>query len=435
MTVNAATIAAGQTAAATTLSFTSTGNLSLSGNSTTGTAATFDAGGTAALGQLIASGTGSTITVKALDAAITGTQRASTVQFVNRTPAGNVVKLGDNTSAGGFALSTAEVNFVDAGQLTIDGGTGNVEIGALGFATTAGATRVDVLATGRIDMSAMVTGTGTGRTFRFGGSAANLTDKAAVIRIAATASAGGRLDVGTADLDLRGAKIGVGQDAGFLMPLGLIAGGTPPLSAGTVASDYIANPNSSLYSASFAGGTMYTSTAPLIVAKSLTVRYTDYALFQNTGGTGTSKGVALATSTNPSMPALTIIGSGSNNAFAIFGLLNGIGDSAAAVSGSSVIQVTGADLSNTRVNGCLAGSGAGCLTSVVSQPLINIFDSSRLAVFRAADDLALPFDPVVGTNNEALFSGFGLIDSPVTDTECSADTTSPGCGQSREQGK
>ena len=47
----------------------------------------------------------------------------------------------------------------------------------------------------------------------------------------------------------------------------------------------------------------------------------------------------------------------------------------------------------------------------------------------------LPFDPVVGTNNEALFSGFGLIDGPVTDTECSADTTNPACGQNKEQGK
>lgn len=432
--VNAASIAAGQTAAATTLTFTSTGNLSLSGNSTTGTAATFDAGGTASLGQLIASGATSTISIKALDAAITGTQRAGTVAFINRAPATNTVKLGNGTSNGaGFALSSDEVNFVDAGQLTIDGGTGNVEFGALAFNANAGRTRVDVLATGRIDVMGTVSGAGAGRTFRLGGTMATTTDKAAVIRVVATTDAGGRLLFDTADLDLRGTRIGVGQAAGFLDPIGFGPGGTP-LSAAAISSNYLANPNSSLYNATF-GGSSYTGTAPLISAKSLTVRYTDYALFQNTGAPGISSGVALATSSNPSMPALTIIGGGSNNAFAIYGTLNGLGDTAAAVSGSSVIQVSGADLANTRVNGCLAGSGAGCLTAVVSQPLLNIFDSSRLAVFRAADDLALPFDPVVGTNNEALFSGFGLIDTPVTDTECTADTTSPACAQSREQGK
>ena len=434
VTVNAAAITAGATSAATTVAMTSTDALTVTGNVAAGTAASFDAGGTASLAQVVATGAASTITIKALDAAITGTQRASTVTFVNRTPASNAFKLGTGTSTGGFALGADEINLVDAGQLTVDGGTGNVEIGTLPFGAGAGRTRVDVLATGRIDITGAVSGAGAGRTFRFGGTAASATDKASVIRVAATADAGGRLLFDTADLDLRGARIGVGQAAGFLDPIGFAASGTP-LSAAAVGANYIGNPNSSLYNATY-GGAAYTAATPLVSAHSLTVRYTDYALFQNTGAPGVNRGAVLGSAASPAQPALVLQTAGSGtNAFAIFGAINGLTDTRAAVSGSNVIQLSGADLANTRVNGCLAGSGAGCLTAVVSQPLLNIFDASRLTVFRAADDLALPFDPVVGTNNEALFSGFGLIDGPVSNTECSADTTSPACAQNKEQGK
>ena len=379
-------------------------------------------------------GTASTITIKALDAAITGTQRAATVAFVNRAPATTAFKLGDSTSAGGFALSQSEVNNVEAGQLTVDGGAGNIEVGALAFDADAGRTRVDLLSTGRIDVIGAMAGGGAGRTFRLGGTATSTTDKAGVIRVVATASAGGRLLFDTADLDLRGTRIGIGQAAGFLDPIGLSPGGTPQ-SAGAVAAAYVGNPNSSLYNSTF-GGALYTGSPVLVSARSLTVRYGDYALIQNTGVPGQNTGATLGSVTTPVTPALILQGPApSANAFAIFGSINGITGTGAAVLGSSVIQVSGADIANTRVNGCLAGSGAGCLTAVVSQPLLNVFDSSRLNVFRAADDLALPFDPVVGTNNEALFSGFGLIESPVTGTECSDDQSNPNCAQNREQGK
>ena len=124
----------------------------------------------------------------------------------------------------------------------------------------------------------------------------------------------------------------------------------------------------------------------------------------------------------------------SGNGFALFGSIGGVTGSGAALLGSSVVQVSQTDLANTRVNGCLVGSGAGCLTSVVSQPTLNVFDRSRLDVFRSADDLALPFDPVVGTNNEALFSDLGPVES-TTATECAADVTSPGCETKNETKK
>lgn len=438
-----AAITSGQANAGTTLALTSTGNLTITGSNTATGNVTFDAGGTAAISQVVTATTGTTISIKATDAAITGTQRAGTVVFTNRVPA-NTMKLGNGTSTGaGFALSADEVNFVDAGQLTFDAATGNIEFGTLPFNALAGKTRVDVLTTGRIDVSGTVSGGGAGRTFRFGGSS-TATDKASILSVVAAVNTGsippaasdtgGRLIFDTADLDLRAAKIGVGQ-VGFLDAIGISAGKTPQ-SAQTIASDFVGNPNSSLYNATYAGS-VYTGALVLVSARSLTVRYTDYALFQNTGTPGNNAGVVLASSASPANPALTLQGGNSAgpNAFAIFGTINGIGGTATAVAGSTVISVNGAQLGNTRVNGCLAGSGAGCLSSVVSQPLLNIFDSSRLAVFTAGSDLALPFDPVVGTNNEALFSGFGLIDAPITDTECTPDTTNPACGQNKEQGK
>ncbi|WP_425229567.1 filamentous hemagglutinin N-terminal domain-containing protein [Sphingomonas sp.] len=446
VTVTAAGITAGQTIAGQSvanaaLTLTSTGNIALSGNSSASGNATFDAGGSAALGQVIA-GTGATISIRALDAAITGTQRAATVVFTDRSPATTTLRLGNGTAANGFQLSQAEVNFVDANQLTFDAGTGAIELGTLAFNAAAGRTRVDMLATGRIDVTGGVSGSGSGRTFRLGGTLATTTDKASVIRVVATPDAGGvasttntggRLLFDTADLDLRGGRIGVGQAAGFLDPIGF-AGGATPLSASAVASNYVGNPNSSLYNSTF-GGAAYLTDSVLVSARSLTVRYTDYALFQNAGVPGANTGAALGSAASPAVPALVVQGpgTGTTSAFAIFGSINGITGTGAAVTGSSFVQVSGVDLANTRINGCLAGSGAGCLTAVVSQPLLNVFDASRLNVFHTADDLALPFDPVVGTNNEALFSGFGLIDGPVTDTQCPNDTTQPNCVQNREQ--
>jgi hypothetical protein len=59
----------------------------------------------------------------------------------------------------------------------------------------------------------------------------------------------------------------------------------------------------------------------------------------------------------------------------------------------------------SRANGCLIGSaGGGCLSASIVQPTLSVFDSSRADVFRSGDDLTLPFDPLVGTSNEALFS-------------------------------
>ena len=426
LTVTANGVTAGQTNAGALL-MTSGGAITVAGAQVGGDAS-FDANGLASLGAVTAGSAGA-ITVKALDAAITGTQRAGTVTFVNRQPGSVATRLGNGTSAGGFSLSADEVNHVEAGQLTINAGGGAIEIGALALDVDAGRSRVDVMTTGRIDVTGAVSGSGAGRTVRLGGSTAAADDKASVISVVATPTGGGRLLMDTADLELRGTRIGVGQTTGFLDALGLTGGTGAPTG---VAATYVGDANSALYNSAI-GGFPYPAGATLVAAKSLTVRYTDYALFQNTGAPGQTSGVAL--SPGASAPgALTIQGPGGTalNAFALFGTIGGIAGTSTALLGPSVIPVTGANLAATRVNGCLVGSGAGCLTAVVVQPLLSVFDSSRTDVFRPADDLAVPFDPVVGTSNESLFAEIVPADDGVTGTQCTADTTSPGCGQTQE---
>jgi filamentous hemagglutinin family protein len=423
--VTANGITAGTTSAGTTLSLTSGGGITLA-TGTAGGNATFDAAGTASLGAVTA-GAASTLRVRATDVAITGAQRAGTIELVNRTPA-TAMRLGDDTAAGGFALNNTEFGLLEANTLTLDGGNGAIEIGTLTFDADAGRTAVNVLTTGQIDIGGTVSGTGTGRLFRFGGDA-GAGAQASTIRIVATSDAGGRLLFGTSDVELRGQRIVMGLEAGFL---DAILGGTP-LSPEAVASQFISNPNSALYNPAITG--QFYTDKNVIVANSLTVRFSDYALFQNTEAPGSNGGAVLGgTPSSPVTPALTIDGANSAGAdgFALFGTINGVSGSAASLLGPSVIVVNMVDLPNARVNGCLIGSGAGCLTSVVVQPVLNVFDSSRLDVLRAADDLSLPFDPVVGTNNEALFSGVSSVDTQVTGDECE-NPGAPECKASEEE--
>ena len=424
MTANG--IVAGATKAGSTLAFTSGGGIGLASGQSSGDA-TFDANGTAALGAVTVGGS-SAITVRALDAQITGAQTAARMSFVNRSPATVAFKLGDGTSSGGFQLSQDEVNLVNAGALTVDGGSGNVEFGALAFNGAAGSGSVAVLSTGRIAVLGAVSGSGTNRSFRLGGTASGIDDKAAVIAVAVSGSGGGRLLLDTADLDLRGARIGVGQTTGFLVPIGFNAANGQP--AALVASAFVGNAASSLYNAALGGAAYVPSGTTLVSARSLTVRYTDYALFQNTGAPGANAGIVLGgTPSAPVSGALTVQGTnGGTNAFALFGTINGVSGTATALVGSQVIVTSNVNLVNTRVNGCLVGSGAGCRTSTVAQPTLNVFDASQLNVFRSADDFVLPFDPVVGGNNEALFSGVDQLDVSVTATDC-AGQDGPGCRQ------
>jgi hypothetical protein len=222
-------------------------------------------------------------------------------------------------------------------------------------------------------------------------------------------------------LDLRADRIGMGFDATFLASIGLTPGGTP-LDPTTVAGQYIANGGSTLYNSDAFGAGTY-SNQTILTADSLTVRYADYALFQNTGGTAANSGADLASLADPSAPALILMGPNPPDAggFALFGTINGVPDSAAAVLGDQIITLTAVDRLNARVNGCLIGSGSGCIASTTSQPPLPPLNAFRGDIFSSQGDLSIPFDPVVGTNNESLFGdvgSFGLSDLPLQPLEC-----------------
>jgi len=230
---------------------------------------------------------------------------------------------------------------------------------------------------------------------------------------------------GGSQLDLRGQRIGVGQ-TDLLTALGLASGGSP-VSPGDVAANYVGNAASRLYNPSAP------TSADVVTAYRLTVSYDQYALFQNTAPGGEPRGAALGSLGVTQTLQLNSSGSGASNGFALFGRINDRGGSQAAVLGPTVNVLNGANPNNTRINGCLVGSGGGgCLISAVSTPPVNIFDQSRADLIRTSNELPLSFDPVVGANNEALFSGLEPSDQVLTQPDCRNAPENPACPATRK---
>ena len=423
---NTATIASATAGGALTVT-TRTGDLSF-GQGGGGTTATFDVAGVATLasaGTVYAGGTSpaaaNLLRLTARDANIQGAVRAFGVTITNRGT--GLLRLGESTEGtAGFDLSTTEVNRIASTNLTLDGATRGVKIGAFPLATTEGSKTFEVLTTGQIDVTGTFQTSGAGRTIRLGGNtsliaavtnqATTTADKASFIRVAATAGGGGRLYMGDADLDLRAIRVAVGQDAGFITTIANLA-------VTDVVNQFVAQPSSALFSPLNGGGQLYT-VQDLVKASSLSIIFTDYALFQNTGLSSDTAGVVLDKASGAAL-RLTSSGGGAANTFAMFGTINGRSSSAAALLGPDVIVIDDLNRGNTRLNGCLVGSGGGgCLITSITPPTVGVFDPNTINLFRSADDLALAFDPVVGANNEALFSDLGTIDF-VPGTEEGAD--------------
>jgi hypothetical protein len=386
----------GQGGGATTTSFTVAQKAFLAG------AGTVYAGGTSPTAANV-------LTLTARDADLNGAVRAGAVTIVNSSPT-NVLRLGDGlTGSAGFDLTTTEINRIATASLALNAQGRDVAMGTIPLAATTGSSFFGVLGTGRIDITGTLTATPAGRTIQLGGSRANTTDKASFIRIAATVDGGGRLYVDNAALDLRGVRIAVGQDTGFIST---VAG----QSTADVVTNFVAQPNSTLYNSQALGaGGLYTA-PDLIRTATLSVRFTDYALFQNTGISGQTSGVVINSDARPTL-SVSGSGSGAANAAALFGTINGRDGNSAALLGPDVIATNDLNLNNSRINGCLVGSGGGgCLISSIATPQIQVFDPNQINLFRSADDLALAFDPVVGGNNESLFSDIGTIEF-LTDDE------------------
>lgn len=378
-----------------TLALTSSRDLTLNGGSAGGIA-TLDVAGLATIGGLTA---GPSATITANDVALNGPLRAQTVAFVNRQPGTAALRIGDGTGSDGLRLSDAEVRQVSADTLRFDAGNGAMEVGALTLGSASGRT-VDMLGTGDVRVVGTVKTEGTGRAIRIGGGSDG--GNAANIHVVATRDGGGRLLFDGSDVELRGSRIAMGLAPGFIDTL-------QPGNAGLIqAQSLISNGNSALYNAQLAGGFYDPSATTTLSARSLTVRFGDYALFQNTAVPGEFSGLKIGgTPGAPVSPALRIssFGTPGQNGVALFGTINGIGGASAALLGNPVIAIDPVLLPNSRINGCLAGSGAGCITTIVIQPTLQVFRWNSEEVFGIARDVAVPFSPVIGANNEELLSG------------------------------
>ncbi|PZU10122.1 filamentous hemagglutinin N-terminal domain-containing protein [Sphingomonas sp.] len=384
--------------------------------------ATINAGGTgnvaieAAGAAMLGGVTGRAITISAADVALEGAMAGDSITLTNRTPA-NPTRLGDapaeaatefNAGDTGFSLSNAEIARLSAASLVIDAQGGAVRTGDLSLTPAAGSTLFQIRTSGRVDVLGRFVASGSPltRLIVLGGGASD-EGRASILRVATTAANGGRLLVDGATLDLRADSIGVGLDGGFLDAIGIR--GAAPIAAADVASRFVSQPNSSLYNATLGNAQGIYSDPLTVQAGRLIVRYANFALFQNSGQPGTQSGLVIGT--EGQSQSLQLLPSAGTNAFAMFGKINNIGSTATSLLGGNMLVIGGeVSRSNSRANGCLIGAaGGGCLSASIVQPTLSVFDTSRAAIFRTGDDLTLPFDPSVGTSNEALFSDISSV--------------------------
>jgi hypothetical protein len=265
-----------------------------------------------------------------------------------------------------------EINRLNAVEVSIDSGTGNgliphdVAIGALALDPDTGSSNFAILGTQRIDVTGTITADGSAatRVIRLGGSS-NPDDRTEILRVASTATGGGgRIIMPSANVELRGAKIGVGQDLGFLQDLGLTAGGTP-LNSTEVARAISVIARSSLYDASIGGDPYIPSRPNPLSGPDIDGAPRRLCTVQNTGGAGFSHGTVLGT--DPAKSRFVSIercwGAGSPNSWriAMFGAINGTSEAGAAILGVLINRIDTVDRADVRINGCIVGSvGGGC---------------------------------------------------------------------------
>ena len=236
----------------------------------------------------------------------------------------------------------------------------------------------------------------------------------------ATPAGGGRIDLPAFNVELRANRMVVGLPS--------LRDAVINLTPDQVANDFIANANSLLFDAR---GNFAPGVPAILTANSLTVRYRDFALFQNTGTRGAFTGVVLGppTQSTTAPVRLRLFSSGAfpaSNAFALFGVINGFIERSTALLPPAVVSF--AELSGTgirinqqssRLNGCVLGApDLGCLTTTNPAPQLQLFDESQILLLSSTLDAPVDFDPLIGANNESLFVDFGGFQVPTEDDEC-----------------
>ena len=405
--------------------------------------------------------TATTLTVQSAQVSFGNTLNATTIGLYNQATTANRTRLGGTASANetAFEVDQSEFNRITATTLLIGSGADDVsgqplnsawlrqdtDIGALTIAAGTGSTAIKVLGTaaantitvnGAVQMNGgTASRTQNTRVLQFGGAAANTTSEIGQIRVvndgAATGNTGS-IATGGGVLDLRAALILAGKQS-------YIDEVTRP--GVDLSRNFISNPNSSLYGAGPNGYLTTGSPVDLITTGQLKLQFSNVALFQNTSRPGaipTGVTVTGASSTVADGQPL-VLRSGSTavaNGFALFGKFQPSAtetffSTQAALLGPNFIS-NGATSSNgvnpvsARLNGCLLSSASGgCLASSIAQPTLNVFDVTRDQVLRGSDNLVVTFDPLVGSNNEALFGDIAAGDFDLQ--PCPDGTTSVQC--------
>lgn len=321
--------------------------------------------------------------------------------------------IGDDRGDASFQLNQAEMNRLTAATVIIDSGAQNLTIGTLALAAGTGSGTLAFTSTGAVRLTGALTGA-TGGVVQIGGSGIETPDNVVDPgRLATTFSAdigaGASIALDQAVLDLRAQRIVVGD--GTLLGRYLPSGGAAADPA-AVARD-VENSGSELYRAN-------SSQSVFLTARTLRVSYSDFAVFQNTGG-ASSAGVTLNEQAGPNSNALALQlfsgGEAKQNVFALFGRVNGFSDRAAGllpnanveISSGGVIRVTRA---SSRLNGCVIGSPErGCLQTDVAVPDFTLRSQVQTALVAQAQDDSLFFNPLVGRGNEGLI--VDIVEAPV----------------------
>ncbi len=390
----------------------------------------FSAANCATLGALTA-GANSTVGISSGQIALKGEINAGTVYLAKAEGSAGIALIGDFTAStgDGYALSNTELDLIKSNDLTIDSSRSDLDVGNLTFKDASGKNNVSLFTFGQLFVRGTVKGSGLGRTFIIGGSVEGGFAESILLNATPITttdpSGGGRLLLGNSNVEIQGARIVAGLTS-FINAVGFENGGTG-FSTAVVERSFIHNEASQLYSASNGSSEGYLNdTTPLLSANNLTLRYTDYALFQNTGGEGVRSGINLDGPLQPNRNLLTLDASQSNgqNAFAFFGTLGGVANELAALQGPPIIVLNGVNPSNSRINGCLIGSTAGCLTATVVQILTGIIKNTELNVVKIETNENVLFNPIVGTNNESLFSAeLSSPADPAAETVCANGNT------------
>ena len=350
-----------------------------------------------------------------------------TIRLVNAGST-STTAIGDGVT-GGFALSDAEMDRLNATNVIIDSGANALSLGTLSLVDSAGAASLKFLTSGAVTLAGPITGTGPAtRTLQIGGDdgVPNVTN-GSNLAASITANTGGTGDGAGITLpgivDLRARRVLFGTGAEFL------ALGTGTNDAAAFA---VSNAGSALYLGNRSRETYLT-------VSQLSVSYSDFALFQNTQP-GASAGVALGSTGNSvTNLALQLFSTGDNrdNSFAIFGTINGFIGRAAGVLPNEVLNIAESSprvlrvtQSNTRVNGCVIGSpDRGCLITDVPRADFRLYDERQTQLITAAEDPSLYANPLIGRGNEGLIVDIADVPVGIDTIECPEDD--PNCRSPR----